>query len=323
MDIKKINSLKNQSIATQETDFSNAEKKDTVVSSSIYDLARNEVCNSEFKPIENESSKSFFGELFSAIGNFIGKIFSFIFGNLEQECQNTADVEDSNNNINHNEIEENEDIEVESYSEDVNIPQVEEYKEDTELTQDVNDGDIEDAQRNDDAIDTMPKYNDFKGDFDMMLGYVFDFEGGYGNIPEDRGGATNYGITQGTYDYWNDRHGVERKDVINITKEEAKEIYYNDFYLASGADEYVKKGDNAYAFLLFDAAVNHGVGAAYDFDNEAKGDPDKFMEARKQFYIDIVANDPSQAIFEQGWQNRWNKVYSIINKDHEYEDYVS
>ena len=100
------------------------------------------------------------------------------------------------------------------------------------------------------------------------------------------------------------------------------DIYYKNYYQASGAEEYAKNGDSAYAFAVFDAAVNHGVGAAQKMDAQAGGDVDKFMEVRKQKYINIVANNPSQQVFEKGWQNRWNSVYAFIDPSHQYENYI-
>lgn len=159
----------------------------------------------------------------------------------------------------------------------------------------------------------------FDADFDEMLGYVLGFEGGFSNHPLDNGGATNLGITEATYRaYKNDPNA----NVANITKEEAAEIYYKNYYQASGAEEYAQNGNGAYAFALFDAAVNHGVGAAKKMDASAQGDTDAFMELRKQKYINIVENNPSQQVFAQGWQNRWNNVYAYIDPNHEYENYI-
>ena len=159
----------------------------------------------------------------------------------------------------------------------------------------------------------------FDADFDEMLGYVMGFEGGFSNHPLDNGGATNLGITEAVYRaYKNDSNA----NVANITKEEAAEIYYKNYYQASGAEQYAKNGDSAYAFALFDAAVNHGVGAAKKMDASAQGDVDTFMELRKQKYISIVENNPSQQVFAQGWQNRWNNVYAYIDPNHEYESYI-
>ena len=173
-----------------------------------------------------------------------------------------------------------------------------------------------------DLLSPKNKY-DFHATFDDMLGYVLGSEGGFADNPNDKGGRTNYGITQTTYDDWNKRHNLPQKDVKNITKEEVRDIYYYDFYLASGADKYEKQGNDAYAYALFDVAVNHGIGNAEKFDKQAKGDVDKLMDIRKNFYIAIVANNPSQKEFEEGWQNRWNAVYARIDKNHEYENYIA
>lgn len=161
--------------------------------------------------------------------------------------------------------------------------------------------------------------NKFDADFDKMLGHVLGSEGGFSNHPNDNGGATNYGITEATYRAYK---GDSSADVRNITKEEVQDIYYKNYYQASGAEQYAKNGDSAYAFAVFDAAVNHGVGAAQKMDSQAGGDVDKFMEVRKQKYINIVANNSSQQVFAKGWQNRWNSVYSFIDPSHQYESYV-
>lgn len=161
--------------------------------------------------------------------------------------------------------------------------------------------------------------NTFDANFDEMLGHILGYEGGFSNHPADRGGATNYGITTATYRaYKNDPNA----DVRNITQEEVQEIYYKNYYQASGAEKYAQEGNKAYAFAVFDAAVNHGVGAAGKMDAQAGGDVDKFMELRKQKYINIVANNSSQKVFEKGWQNRWNNVYAYIDPDHKYENYI-
>lgn len=161
--------------------------------------------------------------------------------------------------------------------------------------------------------------NTFDADFDKMLGHILGSEGGFSDHPADNGGATNYGITEETYRNYT---GNPNADVRNITKEEVMDIYYKNYYQASGAEEYAKNGDSAYAFAVFDAAVNHGVGAAQKMDAQAGGDVDKFMEVRKQKYINIVANNPSQQVFEKGWQNRWNSVYAFIDPSHQYENYI-
>ncbi|MBE7706990.1 MAG: hypothetical protein E7Z91_07110 [Cyanobacteria bacterium SIG30] len=153
--------------------------------------------------------------------------------------------------------------------------------------------------------------------FDTMLGHVLGYEGGFSNHPADRGGATNYGITQGTYTSYKGKY----VDVRNITKEEVYDIYYKNYYVASGASK-IAKTDPDLAFAVFDAAVNHGVGYAKSALAKCGNNVDTFMELRKQKYISIVANNPSQKVFEKGWQNRWNRVYSVIDSNHKYVNYI-
>lgn len=158
----------------------------------------------------------------------------------------------------------------------------------------------------------------FNANFDDMMAKVFGYEGGFSNDPDDHGGATNMGITQETYRNWT---GDPNANVRNITQEEAKEIYYKNYYQASGAEE-VAKTNPQLAFAVFDAAVNHGVGRAQEWLQQCDGNVDTFMELRKQKYLGIVANNSSQAKFAKAWQNRWNDVYQFIDPDHQYENYI-
>lgn len=59
--------------------------------------------------------------------------------------------------------------------------------------------------------------------FEMLFKYILMVEGGFSNHKHDKGGATNYGII----------NSVAKKygyDVEKLTIEQAKEIYYKDYY---------------------------------------------------------------------------------------------
>ncbi len=136
-------------------------------------------------------------------------------------------------------------------------------------------------------------------DFAAALPHILGFEGGLSDHPADPGGRTNHGITQGTYDGWRSSQGQATQAVDAITNAEIEAIYYQNYWLASGAD----KLPAALALTHFDWAVNAGVGAAaktlsacqsaanpitcYNDDREA------FYRASRNF-----------AIFGQGWLNR-------------------
>ena len=47
--------------------------------------------------------------------------------------------------------------------------------------------------------------------FKKALKFVLKWEGGYGHNPNDKGGATNKGITQYTYNAWLKEHKLQQK----------------------------------------------------------------------------------------------------------------
>ena len=62
--------------------------------------------------------------------------------------------------------------------------------------------------------------------FDACLAFTLSWEGGYVNNPADPGGETKYGISKRAY---------PKLDIANLTLEQARDIYYRDYYRA-GAD---------------------------------------------------------------------------------------
>ena len=146
--------------------------------------------------------------------------------------------------------------------------------------------------------------------FNYAMGIVFKNEGGFSDNKHDRGGRTNLGITQKTYNDYCKRHGIIAKDVKNLTKEEAKEVYYYDYWITSKACNIENPKE---ALILFDTAVLHGVNKAKQFYRQAEGDVVKILELRKKHYSDIVRLNPSQKIFLNGWNRRVDNLYKILN----------
>ena len=67
---------------------------------------------------------------------------------------------------------------------------------------------------------------------DWIIGNTLGHEGGKANDPTDKGGKTNFGITQKTYD----AYGF-KGDVNDLTPEKAKE-FYNTYYDSFNVDSY-------------------------------------------------------------------------------------
>lgn len=144
--------------------------------------------------------------------------------------------------------------------------------------------------------------------FKKALQFVLKWEGGYVNNPNDKGGATNKGITQGTYNSWLISKGQQRKDVKFISQNEVEEIYYKNYWLKAGCQNMSKK----FAVLSFDTAVNMGVGRVREFLQTADYKyPEKFIKAREVKYREF-ASYGNQKIFLQGWLNRLNALASFV-----------
>ena len=138
-------------------------------------------------------------------------------------------------------------------------------------------------------------------DFKKALNFIKQVEGGYSNHKADKGGKTNFGITQLTYDEYNRKRKLPTKEVKNITENEVSKIYYEDFWKKSGAKDL---NDKALGLMLFDSAVNHGVGGAKKYYKKSGGDFNKFYQLRKEYYDNRVIEKPSQKVFHKGWINR-------------------
>ena len=82
--------------------------------------------------------------------------------------------------------------------------------------------------------------------FEIAFELVIKKEGGYVNDPHDKGGETKYGISKKAY---------PNLDIKNLTLQQAKQIYYKDYWLKSKADKMPAR----LALIHFDTAVNTGV----------------------------------------------------------------
>ncbi len=92
-----------------------------------------------------------------------------------------------------------------------------------------------------------------KTTFDEIIEEVLEAEGGFVNDPDDKGGATNFGVTQQSYsNFLGSPASVD--DVRNMTREEAKECYKKDFWIPAKVD---RLPDNL-KHLYFDMVVNMG-----------------------------------------------------------------
>lgn len=146
----------------------------------------------------------------------------------------------------------------------------------------------------------MPE-KDLDYEYPNMLKFVLAREGGYVNRKTDRGGPTNKGITQVTYNSYRRSKDLPTIDVKNITQQEVEDIYYNNYYKASGAD---KIENPRLALYVFDTAILHGVYGAKQMLKKSGGDLDKFEQIRRDSYYKDVEKNPEQKEYLKGWLNR-------------------
>lgn len=166
-------------------------------------------------------------------------------------------------------------------------------------------------------------------DLDKSLEFLLDEEGGWSNHPSDRGGATMYGITQNTYNAWRKKKGKAPLTVRNITQQEAKDLYKEEYWNSAGCDKFPWPIN----YMTFDAAVNSGVSRAVRWTQAGlgiqadgkvgpgtvsaakqavdQGDGKKILgivDQRTTFLARLVQEKPSQAVFLLGWWRRTQRV---------------
>ena len=95
--------------------------------------------------------------------------------------------------------------------------------------------------------------------FEDCVNFVLAREGGVSNDPDDPGGLTVYGLSS--------RYHPELFADGHPSQEAAKQVYFKDYWEASGAD----KLPPPYDFLVFDAAVNQGRFVAVQILQKALG----------------------------------------------------
>lgn len=180
---------------------------------------------------------------------------------------------------------------------------------------------------------------------EAIINHVIDeFEGTrYTNKKHDRGGATKFGISKELLKTYRGC-AVSNEDVKKLTRADAVRIYTVCFWDKMKAD----KLPASLRCIIFDMAINHGVygpsGAMLQRSlnqllgpgtlsvdgkigpltvNAANQAVKKFgaeavlkavIEQRKAFYENIIKEDPSQAKWRKGWNNRANWFLEHIDQ---------
>ncbi len=169
-------------------------------------------------------------------------------------------------------------------------------------------------------------------DVNQLIDEVLVKEGGFVNHSTDKGGPTNFGITQSTLSRYLERV-VTIEEVKTLDIQTARDIYELRYYRNPRID----KLPEPIQHFTFDCAVNHGPRRAIKFIQnvcseagfgpltadglmgpKTKANADAclvsmgnwmltaLVEERRMFYLKIVENRSSQKVFLKGWLNRAN-----------------
>lgn len=158
-----------------------------------------------------------------------------------------------------------------------------------------------------------------------LMPFILKWEGGFVNDPFDRGGATNKGVTIGTFQSFYPGKTVD--DLKRITDDQwltiFKSGYWNpwqadqiknqavanivvDWAWASGARTAIRKVQELLGVSVDGLVGNETLSAINGQDAEELFD--RIKVARYDFVDAIVKRDPSQKRFINGWKNRIKSI---------------
>ena len=89
------------------------------------------------------------------------------------------------------------------------------------------------------------------------MAHMLRSEGGFSNHPADKGGVTNLGVTQETWESWLG-HPVTEKEMRSLTPEKVAPMYKQKYWDKIRGDDLPTGLD----YAVFDFAVNSGPGRA-------------------------------------------------------------
>ena len=93
-----------------------------------------------------------------------------------------------------------------------------------------------------------------KTEFDEIIEEVLHAEGGYVDDPDDKGGATNFGITQSSFSAYRG-YDVTKDEVKEMTRDEAKECYKRDFWNPAKIEQFPPRLKHIYFEAMFGSKI--------------------------------------------------------------------
>ena len=159
--------------------------------------------------------------------------------------------------------------------------------------------------------------------------FILKWEGGFVNDPDDLGGATNKGVTIGTYKQYRANKGLSEptvEDLKNISDEEWTEIFKKMYWDRWKADKILNQSiANLLVDFVWSSGVNgikrpqkvlnvkdDGIVGEKTLKALNEYDPkelfDKLKQDRIKFIDEICKARPANEKFRKGWLNRINDI---------------
>ena len=161
-------------------------------------------------------------------------------------------------------------------------------------------------------------------DYTKLIPKIKMWEGGFSNHPNDKGGATNSGVTIATYRSVFGKNKTVQ-DLKNMSEEEWNYIFKTRYWDKWKADEienqsiaeflvdwtwcsgvYGIKYPQQVLGVAADGIVGKKTISAVNNYYDKKTLFDKLWNRRKKHFDDIVRRNPSQRVFYKGWTRRLN-----------------
>ena len=207
------------------------------------------------------------------------------------------------------------------------------YKSTIPMEQRVEQDTFNELSLNVDAVEVRPP--DGKVDLEKELDIILESEGGFQNRKNDSGNyrpdgvliGTNRGITvRALAAYRNvDPNTITEEDIRNVTDEQAREIFRQNYYFkpklnelpenirAAVFDQYILSGPNAIKILQDIAGMpeeeqDGKVGPkTIEAIKNSKITADQYADRRELYFKRVVKKSPEKKESLEGWLNRANK----------------
>jgi len=162
-------------------------------------------------------------------------------------------------------------------------------------------GDISKAEAPEDIKKAVSEAGISDPSFAWAISHILKVEGGWSNHPADGGGKTKFGIIESVAK----RHGI---NVSTITLPQAIKIYYQDYWLQSGADKAQKPLNLAIMNSYVNSGKKWGISGATPLE-QAKN----YIQKQDDYYTSIYTSRPSQTVFKTGWHRRTKYMMDAVN----------